>query len=107
MPAYWYSSKDELEKEFIKVLIEVEKGTSFDQILTKLPVTNRIYKIHLQAEEQRRKERERNRERAAKAAQKKAIEDAKRLEAVQKLTPEERAAFGLDEKGYHTKGATP
>jgi hypothetical protein len=95
-----YTRDGDVAKAAIEAL---EKGHTLDQLLNR----NRTVRAwHSQLQSDRNAEllrMEREKELRQKAAEKKKLEDAKRLEAVSKLTPEEREAFGLNEKGYHKR----
>lgn len=79
-------------------------GVEFAELIRK-NATVRQYWYTVQSERaDKLKKAEQEKIRRQKAAEKKKLEDAARAEVVAKLTPEELAAFGLNNKGYHKKG---
>jgi hypothetical protein len=81
----------------------LEKGMTLDDLLKKNKNVKTWWTQHLKDRAAQAAIAARQAELDRKKAEKKKLEDEKRLEAVSKLTPEERAAFGLNAKGYHTR----
>lgn len=90
--------------EVAKAALEaLEKGISLEQLLEKNTDVRQWWNQHIKDRLAEQARAERERERRRKAAEKKALEDAKRAEVATKLTPEELALFGLTTTGKHKR----
>lgn len=105
MPYYdRYGYSNTRDGEVAKAALEaLEKGIDLTQLLEKNSKVRAWYGQLISDRNAAAVKAEREKERKRKAAEKKAIEDAKRAEAASKLTPEELEAFGLNKKGYHKR----
>jgi hypothetical protein len=100
MSRYGYYDYNTRSGDVAKAALEaLEQGVTLDKLLEKNATVRNWWGQHIKERLAEQVRVEKERERRQKAAEKKALEDAKRAEVAAKLTPEELAVFGLTAAG--------